>query len=47
MEQIVKQLRELTLIVREQIPDILRKVIVALITIEVHNRDIVSDLIKN
>ena len=33
MEQIVKQLRELTLIVREQIPDILRKVIVALITI--------------
>ena len=35
------------MIVRGNIEAILRKIIVALITIEVHNRDIVNDLNKN
>ena len=36
----------MTAIVRGEIPAILRKVVVALITIEVHNRDIVNGLNK-
>ena len=47
LERIINQLKELTIIVRGSIEPILRKIIVALITIEVHNRDIVNDLNKN
>ena len=43
---IINQLKELTAVVRGEIPAILRKIIVALITIEVHNRDIVDNLNK-
>ena len=43
---IIAQLKDLTQMVRGEIPAILRRVIVALITIEVHNRDIVTDLNK-
>ena len=46
LTQIISQLKDLTIIVRGDIPSITRKIIVALITIEVHNRDIVENLNK-
>ena len=47
LEKIIEQLKELTKLVSGKLSSLLRKVIVALITIEVHNRDIVDDLNKN
>ena len=43
----VKQLEELTDLVRTDLNNIQRRIIVALITTDVHSRDVLEELLKN
>jgi dynein heavy chain len=44
LAQNVRQIEELIVCVRGDLPDIARKIIVALVTVDVHARDIVEEL---
>lgn len=46
LEGIVRQLQDLTAMVRSDLSSILRKVVISLMTTEVHNRDIIQQLVN-
>jgi len=46
LEGIIKQLQDLTMMVRSDLSSILRKVVISLMTTEVHNRDIIQQLVN-
>lgn len=46
-ELLVKQLAQVTELIRTELKPLYHKIIVALITADVHNRDIVKNLVDN